>query len=300
MSAPPRLTDRAALARNRARAARGPGDALILHDIAEAALQERLNLVNRSFRAPALVTGHPARWAAVLPGARVIADAPTLDLCPGAHDLIVHAMALHWADDPVGQLIQARRALRPDGLFLAVFFGGETLGELRAALARAEAEIAGGLAPRIAPMADVRDAGGLLQRAGYALPVADTDRVRLSYGDAWALMRDLRAMGEANALIARHRAPPSRHLFRRAADIYRARFADPENPGRVRATFDLIWLTGWAPGPGQPQPLRPGSARVRLADALGTTEFRPPDPPGRRLDLPRRDANTGKAPKEPE
>lgn len=298
MSAPPRLTDAAALARNRARAAQGPGDALILHDIADSALKERLALVNRTFRAPAVVTGHPGRWAGVLPGAGLVGDAAMLDLAPGAHDLVIHAMALHWADDPVGQLVQCRRALVPDGLFLAVFPGGETLAELRTALAEAESEVMGGLSPRVAPMADLRDAGGLLQRAGFALPVADVERVQLSYTDAFALMRDLRAMGEANALVARHRAPVPRRLFSRASEIYAAGFADPDNPGRVRATFDLIWLTGWAPGPGQPQPLRPGSARTSLADALGNGAPPNAGAPDHRLDLPDSDANTAQDPKE--
>jgi SAM-dependent methyltransferase len=298
MQTPPRLTDRAALARNRARAAQNPDAAWILHDIAATALQERLAAVNRSFTNPAIVTAHPQRWGAALPGARIVAERATLDLAPGAQDLVVHAMALHWADDPVGQLVQARRALAPDGLFLAVFPGGETLAELRAALAEAEAGLRGGLAPRIAPMTDVRDAGGLLQRAGLALPVADVDRLRLSHADAWALMRDLRAMGEANALAARHRAPVPRRLFERAAEIYAARFPDPDDPDRVIASFDLIWLTGWAPGPDQPQPKRPGSARARLADALGVDEFGPGGARVGRLDPADADANTRKDRKE--
>jgi SAM-dependent methyltransferase len=300
MPAPPRLTDRAALARNRARAARTPDHAWVLRGIVESTLKERLAEVNRVFRAPAVVAGCPERWAGILPGARLIPDDPTLDLAAGAHDLVVHAMALHWADDPVGQLIQARRALRPDGLFLAVFPGGETLAELRTALAEAEAEVLGGLSPRIVPMTDVRDAGALLQRAGLALPVADVDRLRLSYRDAFALMRELRATGEGNALAARHRAPAPRRLFDRAAGILAARFPDPARPGRVVVSADLIWLTGWAPGPGQPVPLRPGSARARLADALGTQEFGPGAAPERRLDPGGADANTGTGPKEQE
>jgi SAM-dependent methyltransferase len=213
-------------------------------------------MVNRSFRAPAVVTGHPGQWADLLPAARVVADTAVLDLQPAAHDLIVHAMALHWADDPVGQIIQCRRALQPDGLFLAVFFGEQTLGELRAALTTAEAEVMDGLSPRVAPMADIRDAGALLQRAGLAMPVADTERIRASYGDIRSLMRELRAMAEGNALADRDRRPVTWRLFARANTLYAAAAPDPERPGRIMATFDLLWLTGWAPAADQPQPLR--------------------------------------------
>lgn len=267
MTSPPRLTDRAALERARTRARRA---ALFLHEAAAIELQERLAMVNRAFTAPALVTAMPQVWAGALPGAKCVADTPVLDLDAQAHDLVVHALALHWADDPLGQIIQCRRALRPDGLFLAVLFGGQTLHELRAALAEAEARVTGGLSPRVAPMAEIRDLGALLQRAGLALPVADAVAYPATYPDAWALMRDLRAMGEGNALAARHRRPVRRAVFSEAARIYAARF--PAANGRIRASFDTIWLTGWAPAESQPKPLRPGSAVARLADALGTTE----------------------------
>lgn len=270
----PRLTDRTALARFRARAAaRGP--ALFLHEEAATELQLRLGEVNRTFTAPAVVTGWPDFWAGVVPGARVVPDDPVLALEEGAHDLVVHAMALHWADDPVGQLVQCRRALRPDGLLLAVLFGGQTLAELRAALAEAEAALTGGLSPRVLPMAEIRDLGALLQRAGMALPVADSVALPASYADAFALMRELRAMGEGNALAARHRRTPPKRLFAEAAARYARAFPAPG--GRVAARFELIFLTGWAPHDSQPQPLRPGSARSRLADALGTEEQPLPD-----------------------
>ena len=260
------LTDRAALAAHRARAA---PDALFLHREAAAEIQERLAAVNRAFTAPAIVTGHPAAWRDVAPGARVVPDDPVLDLEPGAHDLVIHALALHWADDPVGQLIQCRRALSPDGLFLGVAFGGDSLAELRVALARAEAEVWGGLSPRVAPMAEIRDLGALLQRAGFALPVADADRRTVTYPSALHLMRELRAMGEANALSARDRRIPPRALFAEAARLYEeAHGAD----GRVPATVEMIHLAGWAPHESQPKPLRPGSAAARLADALGAAE----------------------------
>lgn len=268
---PPVLTDRAALGRNRARAARGGAQgAMFLHERAADEIKERLDEVNRRFTAPAVVTGFPDFWRDLLPGAVVVEDAPTLALEPEAHDLVIHAMALHWADDPVGQLVQCRRALRPDGLFLGALPGGRTLAGLRAALAEAEVALTGGLSPRVLPMADIRDLGALLQRAGFALPVADSTAVEAEYASAWHLMRDLRAMGEGNALAARRRLPARRALFEDAARRYAAHWPAPG--GRVRAGFETVFLTGWAPAPGQPQPLRPGSARHRLADALGTSE----------------------------
>lgn len=274
---PPAVTDRAALSRNRSRAARAP--ALFLHEAALSEVEERLAEVNRRFTVPAVVTGWPDFWAAALPQARVVEDTAVLGLEPGAHDLVIHAMALHWADDPVGQLVQCRHALRPDGLFLSLCPGGRTLEELRAALAEAESEICGGLSPRVLPMGEIRDLGALLQRAGFGLPVADSIPLTVSYADAFALMRDLRAMGEGNALAARHRKIPPRALFAATAARYAAAFPAPgEAPGgRIRATFELIALTGWAPADNQPRPLRPGSARARLADALGTTETPLPD-----------------------
>lgn len=262
------LTDRTALIRNRARAMSEP--VTFLHDAARGEIEDRLALVKKSFRNPALVRGFAAVWDGFFPGARLIDDHETLPLEPSAHDLIVHAMCLHWADDPVGQLIQARRALLPDGLFLGVMLGGETLHELRASLAQAEADLFGGLSPRVAPMAEIRDLGALLQRAGYALPVADSVRLTASYASPYALMRELRFMGEGNALHLRRRTLSSKALFARACEIYVDSYGTVD--GRVPATFELIVLTGWAPDASQPQPLRPGSATQRLADALGAEE----------------------------
>ena len=262
------MVDRDALRRARHRAR--PQAGLFLHDEVCAEFEERLQDINRSFTAPAIVTGFPDHWQRRFPGARIVTDEEVLDLREAAHDLVIHAMALHWADDPLGQMIQCRRALSPDGLFLAGFLGGETLVELRTALSRAEIETRGGLSPRVAPMAEIRDMGALLQRSGFALPVADGLRKTARYRDLAHLARDLRDMGETNALADRDRtiAPG---LFRRAAGIYRDAHADAS--GRIAATFDLIFLTGWAPAPSQPQPLRPGSARHSLADALGAAEF---------------------------
>lgn len=265
----PRLVDAAALSRHRQRARLDRAG--FLHDEACLELQERLIDVNRTFTSPALVSPFPGIWSDFLPGARVVRDDATLDLSPGAHDLVIHAMGLHWADDPVGQIVQCRRALKPDGLFLAVAFGGETLTELRQSMAEAEIATLGGLSPRVAPMAEIRDMGSLLQRAGLALPVADRVKKTVTYPDALALMRDLRDMGETNALADRHRRPAPKRLFAHMAAAYASRFGLPD--GRVPATFELAFLTGWAPHDSQQKPLRPGAARHRLAEALNTTEF---------------------------
>lgn len=268
MTQTPRLTDRAALRRNRARAAQAP--ALFLQQEAAIEIKDRLELVNRTFTQPAVVTGFPQVWHSILPDARIVADDDVLDLAEASHDLVIHALSLHWASDPVGQLVQARRALRPDGLCLVSLFGGQTLHELRSALAEAEVRVTGGLSPRILPMAEIRDLGGLLQRASFALPVADTFSLTVSYPDPFALMRDLRAMGEGNALDARLRRPTRRAVLQEAARIYTAHHADAD--GRIPATFEMIFLSGWAPDASQPKPLRPGTAQTRLADALGSVE----------------------------
>ncbi len=264
----PVLTDTKALARHRARAAHAP--ALFLHDLTADEVQDRLAEVNRTFTNPAIVTPFPQVWAERLPGARIVADADVLDLAPEAHDLVIHALALHWANDPVGQIIQCARALRPDGLFIGVLLGGQTLHELRAALAQAEADVSGGLSPRVLPMGEIRDLGGLLQRAGFALPVADSQSQRVSYSDAFHLMRDLRAMGETNALAARLRRFTGRAVLGRAATVYAQHF--PDGDDRIRATFEMVYLTGWKPHDSQQKPLRPGSAAARLADALNAQE----------------------------
>ena len=268
MQTPPPLTDRPALLRNRARAARAPE--LFLQQDAADEIEERLAEVNRAFTMPAVVTGFPDLWQERLGSARIVADDEVLDLVPGAHDLVIHALCLHWANDPVGQLVQCRRALRPDGLFLGVLFGGQTLAELRACLAQAESVVTGGLSPRVLPMGEIRDLGGLLQRAGFALPVADSATRTVTYAGATHLMADLRAMGEGNALTQRLRRPTRRAVFARAAEIYAQSY--PAGEGRIRATFEMIFLTGWAPDDSQPKPLRPGSASRRLADALGAVE----------------------------
>ncbi|MGB7319505.1 MAG: SAM-dependent methyltransferase [Planktotalea sp.] len=260
MQTPPLLTDRHALIRNRLRAS----DSFLV-DIARDECLDRLSLVNRTFTKPLIVGPTPD----LLPNAHRIEDSDTLEIPGNGYDLALHFMALHWANDPVGQIIQSARALRPDGLFQAVCLGGQTLHELRTSLAQAESDVTGGLSPRIAPMGEVRDLGALLQRAGLALPVADSVTVRTSYASAQHLMRDLRAFGETNALAARLRRPTRRAVFERCAEIYARTFAED---GKIIATFEFLFLSGWAPSADQPKPLRPGSATARLADALKTTE----------------------------
>lgn len=276
MDTPPLLTDREALIRHRQRAARAPE--LFLHEDAAAELDERLQEVNRTFTAPALITAFPDPWREILPEAKVVSDDEVLALEESAHDLVVHAMGLHWANDPVGQMVQAARALKPDGLFIGVMFGGQTLNELRAALAQAEAAITGGLSPRVLPMGEIRDLGTLIQRAGFALPVADAVTRKVTYETPLRLLSDLRAMGETNALASRNRRFLRRDVLAEALRLYFETYQEPD--GRVRATFEMVWLTGWKPHPDQQQPLRPGSAAQRLADALNTVERPAGDWPG--------------------
>lgn len=296
MSGPSPVFDRRLLTSRRRRALARADLPLFLLDRVADEMIDRLAAVRRRFDvALDLATPHPLlseRLAATGQADRilrmdpladthpaVIGDEETLPFRDGSLDLVVSALALQFANDLPGVLAQVRRALRPDGLFLAALLGGETLTELGESLALAEAEVTGGASPRVAPFVELRTAGGLLQRAGFALPVIDQDRLTVRYDNALALMRDLRAMGAANALTERSRRPLSRAILLRAGTIYAERFSDPD--GRVRATFDVIWLSGWAPAESQPKALRPGSARMRLADALGTVERPAGDKTGR-------------------
>jgi SAM-dependent methyltransferase len=295
MNAPPRLFDRTLHRTRLRRAAPTFAAADFLKARAAADLVERLEAIVRRFPiavdlgardgafARALTNSQAASRVGVLietdlagrmlagrGGLRVQADEEVLPFADESLDLVVSSMALHWVNDLPGVLVQIRRALRPDGLFLAAMLGGATLTELRQALVAAEAELSDGAGPRVSPFADALDAAGLLQRAGFALPVADVDRLTVRYSHPIKLMADLRAMGETNALVERARQPLSRAVLERAAAIYVERFADPD--GRVRASFDIITMTGWAPHPDQQKPLKPGSAKMRLADALGAIE----------------------------
>jgi SAM-dependent methyltransferase len=281
----PKLFDHALIARrlDRALAAGAPGSDFLLARAAED-LEDRLSLVKRDF-ADALDLGTPGpHAAAVLRANNVTRIAPTAaslgagrfaglvgdperpPIGEAAFDLAVSLLALHQVDDLPGALIQIRRALKPDGLLLAALPGGDTLTELRQCLLDAESEISGGASPRVIPFADARALGGLLQRAGFALPVVDSDKFVVRYPDMFALMRDLRAFGATNALIDRSRSFARRTLLERAARHYVERFADSD--GRVRATFEILWLSGWTPHPSQPKPLAPGSAKMRLEEAV--------------------------------
>jgi SAM-dependent methyltransferase len=288
MAEPVQIFDRTLIDARRRRALRRPSEGadFLLRGAADD-LVERLAAVKRSF-AIAVDLGTPLallsnrlaedgrigrivhldRIAETHPA--VVGDPELLPFAAESLDLVVSALALQWTADLPGALAQVRRALRPDGLMLVNLLAGDTLFELRQCLTAAEAELTGGAAPRVAPFAELRPLGALLQRAGFALPVVDQDRLTVRYDDAFALMRDLRAMGATNALTERSRKPLRREVLLRAAALYAERFADTD--GRVRATFDIVSLSGWTPHESQQQPLRPGSARARLADALGTTE----------------------------
>ncbi len=291
----PEVFDRALVRKHRDRAAPGlDGHDFLFRHTAEA-IGERLDDVSRRFPRVLDLGCHGGEMALVLSARGDIEQLVQCDLSPAMarraagsghptiaadeeflpfaearFDLVVSNLSLHWVNDLPGALIQIRRALKPDGLFLGAMLGEGTLAELREALMAAEIEIAGGVSPRLSPFADLRDAAGLLQRAGFALPVADLEPVSVSYENAFRLFADLRGMGETNATLARNPAPPSRALWAETARRYADRFADAD--GRIPATFRVIHLLGWAPHDSQPKPLRPGSATSRLADALGTDE----------------------------
>jgi NADH dehydrogenase [ubiquinone] 1 alpha subcomplex assembly factor 5 len=289
---PIRVFDRALLARRRGRVAPSAASHDFLLKRVADDLAERLAIVRRSFPLAANIGAHHGIVSQAIrgvagvenvidldatvellreaPGLRVVADEEALPFADASLDLAVSGLSLQLVNDLPGALVQIRRALRPDGLLLAALLGGGTLKELREAWIAAEAEISGGASPRIAPFADVRDMGTLLQRAGFALPVVDSETLTVTYADPLALMREIKAMGASNMLNARRRTPVTRGLMLRAAEIYVERFA--VGGGRVPATFEILTLTAWAPDDSQPKPLRPGSAQTRLADALGVNE----------------------------
>jgi SAM-dependent methyltransferase len=303
MSSPPLLFDRALHRRRLDRAAPRYGAADFLKARAAEDAVQRLEDIVRSFPlavdlgarngafARALADSPAAARVGVLietdlsaamlagrRGLRVQVDEERLPFAPESLDLVVSTLALHWTNDLPGALIQIRQALKPDGLFIGAILGGATLTELRQSLLRAEAELTDGAGMRVSPFADLQDAAGLLQRAGFALPVADTDRVTVRYDNLLKLIADLRAMGETNVLADPDRRPLRRTVLIRAAEIYAELFGQAD--GRVPATFDIITLTGWAPHPDQQKPLRPGSAKMRLADALSVREHPAGDKPG--------------------
>ncbi|WP_027486862.1 methyltransferase domain-containing protein [Allorhizobium undicola] len=286
------LFDADLVARNRERAfANHGGEAAFLLDIVAGELSERLAVVERHFPAAVELHGADGRVAEAClatgrigglqrvetsavfarPGeALMTAPLEKLPLAAQSVNLVLSPLAMHLANDLPGLLIQMRQALKPDGLLLAAVPGAGTLNELREVLLATEAEMTGGASPRVIPFADVRDMGGLLQRAGLALPVVDVEDYTVRYASLFSLIKDLRGMGMTNPLIGRARAPVSKAFFLRAAELYADRFGDPD--GRIRATFSIIYLSGWAPDASQPKPLKPGSATTRLADALKNAE----------------------------
>jgi SAM-dependent methyltransferase len=290
MSTGPTIFDRALL-RVRQRRAWALGPATFLLDRVAADLGERLAVVLRQFERAVdlgtptdvvrrvLAENEKIKWiVSATPAAgqagdslHIVADEETLPFADGSLDLLASALTLQFVNDLPGALIQIRRALRPDGLLLAALIAGDSLTELREAFAQAESEIEGGVSPRVAPFADLRELGTLLQRAGFALPVVDSDRLIVRYKSVFDLMRDLRRMGATNILNERRRVPLQRATLQRLTEIYAQRFADAD--GRVRATFEIVWLSGWAPHESQQKPLKPGSASQRLADVLGTREI---------------------------
>ncbi|PYE88982.1 methyltransferase domain-containing protein [Phyllobacterium leguminum] len=276
--------------RRRAMAKLGPGMDFLLARAADD-LEDRLAMVERRFDLAIDIGGHTGLVAQAIARSgkadtivrieqdtvflrdrfmNIVADDEALPLAPASADLIVSLLSMQLTNDTPGVLFQLRHALTPDGLFLGAMAGGGTLGELRESLLAAEVELTGGASPRVAPFADVRDAGALLQRAGFALPVTDVESFTVRYDHMFALIADLRAMGMQNSLLGRSRRPVSRRFFARAAEIYAERFSDPD--GRIRATFSIIWMSGWAPHASQQQPLKPGSAKVSLAEALKAAE----------------------------
>jgi SAM-dependent methyltransferase len=309
LSMPPRLFDRSLLLRRRRRAMHLGPVTFLLDRVADD-MADRLKAVLRRFdiavdlgtptgavRSALVAGGSIETMVAVDPliagvgsiataGTReggdaamlqVAADVEALPFADASLDLVVSGLVLQAVDDLPGVLAQVRRALKPDGLILAALFGGGTLAELRQCFAIAESELEGGVSPRVAPFPDLRDMGALLQRAGFALPVVDLERITVRYGSPFALIADLRRMGATNPLIERRRVPLRRATLARAMELYASDFADPD--GKVRASFDILWLSGWSPHQSQQRPLRPGSAKARLADALGTIEFSAGDKP---------------------
>ncbi len=296
----PVIFDRRVLRRHRDRAAAGIGaHDFLFREVAERLL-DRLSDIRRDFPlaldlgsrhgvaaellagrggietliqaelSPALAARAAKRTNPTVSTATLAADEEALPFAPGSLDLVFSTLSLHWVNDLPGALLQIGHALKPDGLLLAAMIGGDSLKELRESLMQAEMEVEGGVSPRVSPMADVRDIGALLQRAGFALPVVDVDSLTVTYPSALALMHDLRGMGETGSDHNRRRGLSRRATLLRAAAVYQERFADDQ--GRIPATFEVLYLTGWAPHVSQPRPLRPGSASTRLAEALDTTE----------------------------
>lgn len=278
------IFDRTSVRQHRDRAAHAYGDFAFLKDEIADRMAERLEEINRDFSIVLDLGAHKGTLAnkikhdllvsadlshemvSACTGHSVVCDEETLPFKDASFDLVASNLAMHWVNDLPGALLQINRALKPDGLFLGSIFGGETLKELRQSLMMAESEVSSGVSPRVSPFADVRDIGGLLQRAGFALPVADSDIVTVSYEHPLKLMQDLRGMAESNAVFARQKTFTSKAVMLRAAEIYAETYGDAS--GRVPATFQIVYMTGWHPHDSQQKPLKRGSAKMRLGDAL--------------------------------
>ena len=293
----PILFDQRLIRQHRQRASHRYADFAFLKDAAAIRLADRLELMRRHFDLCLDIGAHDGRLAQHFAGlgkighmihtdpadgfalaskqhgSGVVHALGDLPYKPESFDAVFSCLSLHWVDDLPGLMMQARRLLKPDGLLLVSLLGGNSLAELKQALAEAEQDITGGLSPRCVPMADISDIGGLMSRAGLALPVADSDRLTVNYPHMFKLMEDLRGMGEQNAMLARLKTPTRRRVFMRAAEIYQQRFARAD--GQIPASFEIVTVTGWAPHENQQKPLRPGTAAHRLASALETDEQDP-------------------------
>jgi len=279
------IFDRAALRKNRDRASKNFADHNFLVQEVAARLHDKYQDITRDFQHILDLGSREGEMARLLKdkfvisqdlshgflqksaGLRIQADEEFLPFRPQSLDLVISNLNLHWVNDLPGCLAQIMQALKPDGLFLGTLLGGETLNELRRAMMEAEINLRGGASPRVSPFMDVRDGGNLLQRAGFALPVVDTDRITVTYENAFRLMQELKAMGEGNILITRSRSLTSPHLMSECAKIYQEKFADPR--GRITVTFDIIYLMGWSPHESQQKPLKPGAGKVNLNDMFG-------------------------------
>ena len=271
-----KITDRKTLVLNRKRALNFEDSYNKIHQIAINEIKERLEEINREFKDIAIITGHQKIWGKAFPNAKLIDDTDTLIFGKGQYDLIIHALCLHWANDPVGQLIQCKNMLVEDGLFLATLFGGKTLYELNYSFSLAESEISGGISPRFLPMGEIRDLGNLLLRVGFKLPVADNLTTHIHYKDVYSLMNDLRKMGEVNALLSRQKTFTRSQIIKETSKFYIKNFS--ENDDKIVATFDLIFLTGWYPSENQQKPLKPGSGKINLGVFLDDLKKQPTDP----------------------
>jgi len=261
-----KITDRKALVHNRKRASNSTDNHSKIHKIAITEIKDRLSEINREFRNIAIVTGHPKIWSKAFPNAFMIDDTDTLFFKDKKYDLIIHALCMHWSNDPVGQLIQCKKMLIADGLFIATLFGGKTLHELNYSLSLSESRISGGVSPRFLPMGEIRDLGNLLQRVGFGLPVADNLIHKIYHKDVYSLMRDIREMGEANALSSRKKTFTRSQILEETAKVYHENFNQSDD--EIIATFELIFLTGWYPSDNQQKPLQPGSGKINLGDFL--------------------------------